>query len=121
MRAATVGLAFALSLPAIATAQEPLSYVNGAELLKDCTAATNRRNQVEVTDSSDPGWCDGLVYGVWNALGAFGIVCSPAEVKLSQVVLVVLKYLQDHPEQLHETQYRLVRKALVQVWPCKKP
>ena len=63
------------------------------------------------------GYCTGLVYGISNASPH---VCPDEEVTTGQETRVVLKYLQDHPEELHLDNAVLVEKALEKAFPCPK-
>lgn len=47
-------------------------------------------------------------------------VCVPNEVTLGQSALVVKKYMEDHPEDLHRWADEVVLKAVNKAWPCKK-
>jgi hypothetical protein len=46
--------------------------------------------------------------------------CFPKGVTQGQTINVVLKYLDDHPEELHEPASILILKAVKTAWPCKK-
>jgi hypothetical protein len=45
-------------------------------------------------------------------------ICRPEGVSTEQVRLVTLKFLNDHPERLHESAYFLVADALKGAFPC---
>lgn len=62
------------------------------------------------------GFCRGLIDGVSHASPK---VCPNEEVTHGQETRVVLKYLQDHPEELHLVNAVLVDKALSKAFPCK--
>lgn len=61
----------------------------------------------------------GYVNGVADALYFKDVTCEPANVTQRQVVDIVLKFLRDHPERLHEQRFALVSDALMQAFPCK--
>jgi hypothetical protein len=63
------------------------------------------------------GYCRGLVQGVSDASPR---VCPGENVTHGQQVRVVVKYLQDHPEELDKLGSTLVDKALAKGFPCKK-
>jgi hypothetical protein len=63
------------------------------------------------------GYCIGLVNGVTNASPQ---VCPDEAVTTGQTVRVVLKYLEDHPEELHLNNAVLAEKALAKAFPCPK-
>jgi len=62
------------------------------------------------------GYCTGIVQGVSNASPH---VCPDAEVTVAQEKRVLLKYLQDHPEELHLENAVLIERALSKAFPCK--
>lgn len=46
--------------------------------------------------------------------------CMPSGVTQGQLILIVLKYTADHPEQLHRQAVLLIEEALVSMWPCRR-
>jgi len=48
-----------------------------------------------------------------------GLFCAPDEVKVGQVLRVVVKYLRDHPGELHNPSADLIVAALNAAFPCK--
>ena len=85
--------------------------ITGAQVMNGC------RDDVRKMDGDQPkgdrfdiGYCSGMVQGARVAIDyhqyllntdAMG-VCIPSDVKAGQLVRVFLKYLDDHPEELHE-------------------
>lgn len=63
------------------------------------------------------GYCRGLIEGVSDASSK---VCPAHNVSYGQEFRIVLKYLQDHPEELHLKNSLLVDKALASAFPCGK-
>jgi hypothetical protein len=63
------------------------------------------------------GYCRGLISGVADASPR---VCPNGQVTHGQQVRIVLKYLQDHPEELHLLNSVLVEQALAKSFPCGK-
>ena len=60
--------------------------------------------------------------GYVNAIGDTynGIFfCPPKNVRLGQILDIVFRYLQNHPESRNKPAYEIVTKALKEVWPCK--
>jgi hypothetical protein len=90
------------------------SRSNGNDLLLTCTENSKRMDGMSHGDFAS-GYCLGFVEGV--SLSSSDI-CAPEDVTAGQGTRVVLKYLQDHPEQLHEGSAILVRKALSIAFPC---
>jgi hypothetical protein len=77
-------------------------------------------------DAIDLATCNGYVSGVvdgglvasaGNENGRYPL-CVPSEVTRLELVRVVLKYGNDHPEKLHWLAGRLVVEALSTAFPC---
>ena len=45
--------------------------------------------------------------------------CAPNDVTLGQRVAVVVKYVDEHPEDMDLKFFRLAHEALLKAWPCK--
>ncbi len=62
----------------------------------------------------------GYVTGLSTALDFSSLICIPANgVSNGQRARIVRKFLNDHPERLHEFQFFLAREALIDAFPCK--
>lgn len=59
-----------------------------------------------------PGTSDAAALRVYGS-------CIPDAVTVGQVADVVKKYLQEHPEQRHQTSVQLIRRAELSAFPCK--
>ncbi len=87
-------------------------------------AAIESRNHEEFS----AGYCIGYVDGIDEMTNMINITrepskrafCRPENATTRQIVRVVYKYLEDHPEELHEDAYFLAIKALQNAFPCKK-
>jgi hypothetical protein len=74
----------------------------------------------------DTGYCLGLLRGVANmnllwqqyAKDPSMFFCPPSESTIHEWIPVVVTYLQDHPERLHEEDVLLASVALTRVFPC---
>lgn len=66
--------------------------------------------------------CLNYIMGVFDGyeVTSKGGICRPEGVTFGQVELVVLKYVKDHPEELHEPAAALVLLALKNAFPCSK-
>lgn len=104
----------------------------GSELLDTCTRvshvkATGNNLEEWMRDSSDVSTAFGACYGFIRAVKQLGEIgertCPPEEVTYGQAQKIVIKYLNDHPETLHQSASVLVLKALSDAFPCpiKKP
>ena len=70
-------------------------------------------------DSRDSALFSGYIMGVADTLN--GTVLCPGEgVKLGQLIGVVAKYVETHPEDWNLPASGLVQRALEPVFPCKK-
>ena len=96
-----------MSLPATAAA-----YKNGNQLLANCESsgyydlATCLGYIMGVSDTSEGKTWDGRTY------------CEPPEVKSGQLQMIVIKHLNEHPEERHYVAYALVQNALFKAFPC---
>lgn len=82
------------------------NYLNGSQLLEFYSDQANY----------DTGVFDGYVTGIVDFNKGF---CVPEEVTSIQLSKVVLKYLTEHPDQLHFSAASLVVPALEEAYPCK--
>lgn len=107
--------------------------VDGAEFLPDCQNILEKSESREY-DSFSTGYCLGVIQGTWDALfvasarvAAIGQesllkMCPPEEnISGDQAVRIVVKYLEDHPEELHIPLTYLVHRAFVAAFPCNSP
>lgn len=69
---------------------------------------------------ADHDFYRGFIVGVAAVHDADGTICLPERATLTQQQAVVSKYLDDHPESLHEHVLLLTTIALVQAFPCAK-
>jgi len=96
-------------------------FLVGNKLLEVCEA------HISETGSAAKGnICVGYITGISDAQGLFvdwrGIKpswCLPLEATSNQLVRVVTKYLQEHPEYLHLTADGLIGNALKASFPCE--
>jgi len=63
------------------------------------------------------GRCVGFVTGIAFASPS---ICPPPEATVSQLVRVVVKYVDERPQRAHESFSLLTQEALVSAWPCKR-
>ncbi len=86
-------------------------FYPGKELLNELTSSPG-------TEMENATAC-GYVIGVFDA--TVGIAHEPpADVDFGQVLDIVIKYLTDNPERLHEVAALLVTQALTEAFPKKK-
>jgi hypothetical protein len=121
----TAGLLISLLLCGTSKAQ----LLTGEQLQTKCS--TIKRDIEDKTSTWTDGFCLGYISGIldsqslWDYLVHVGKdypqthYCLPDEATNSQVVQVVLKFLNDHPERLHEPANTLILEALHNAFPCK--
>jgi hypothetical protein len=126
--------AFAFIMPLQLCAQ---SDESGNRLQHDCRLAIDLSGPQKSIAIPDPvdwiavGYCYGRIEGVINTAllwhksnvdsghSANGEPCIPTGVvSTSEATKVVLKYLDDHPEQLHVLGTALILNALKEAYPC---
>jgi hypothetical protein len=116
-------LVTAMCLCSVASAQD----ADGNLLLKHCNVAirfVDAPTSVTSQEAESGMYCMGLVRGIVDTVMLFknrvspGRPCLTTEIKTSQAVRIVVKYLNDHPEQLHHDDSLLVVVALKTAFPC---
>jgi hypothetical protein len=102
---------------------------DGNALLDNCKTVLNmggRTHTVKGKDAHKMGYCRGLLRGLILSMQYYkassrkdALYCTPDDITSEQAVRVVVKYLEGHPEELHETDAILATKAFMQAFPCK--
>ena len=119
MVTATVPTLHAQSLPFEATANYLLSTCKLAILAAD---PATRPTDFDYQKAVDSNYCLGYIQGFKeaNALTPIPNFCVPDAVTLGQLIKVVVKYMDEHPEELHLLSGLVVREALQKAFPCRK-
>jgi Rap1a immunity proteins len=112
---------------------------NGNTLLEKCGALVRFADAgfTGTYDTSDAHWCLGYLDGFIQALDESALVsaktyddykslrtsyvCAPAGSTIGQDARILVKFLNDHPERLHEDEGTLTFAALVHAFPCAPP
>jgi len=111
---------------------------DGNKLLEQCKGVirTIDTNDYANADQFGSGICFGYVNGSRGAYGIsvgalkyagaydnevtkFLFPCIPGEVQVIQLARILVKYLESHPEELHEDDSYLVHKAFLKAFPCE--
>lgn len=89
-------------------------YTDGNDLREDCEAAITGQF------GYGAGYCFGLIEGYLQATPAKALPthCVPMGVTVEQLVKVIVKYLDQHPEKLHLTAFLLISQATHEAFPC---
>ncbi|MGD1062894.1 MAG: Rap1a/Tai family immunity protein [Terracidiphilus sp.] len=118
-----------LCAPSVARAE---AEHDGNELSEECNTALRTPDKSKndaPPDAIHTGMCLGLVRGAMDMMTLWERVdsnhsqsrfhgCIPTEVSLLEAIKVVMKYLNDHPERLHERDSFLIVSALTEAYPC---
>lgn len=94
---------------------------NAADLTENTTGA----ELYEICKISDEN-CDSAALTIATAVFLYASsrgdksYCPPEKMGAIQARLVVMKYLQEHPEKLHEPAFNLVAVAMIRAFPCSK-
>ena len=65
------------------------------------------------------GWIDGLEYGFVITQTKTKLYCKPKNIPAKQLMKIMNKYLDEHPEDLHYEFGQILIEALVEAFPCK--
>ena len=111
-RTRIIGAAVLLGAATCSNSVAGMAAVSGDFLKKACAS------YVDTPTSTFDGMCIGYVVGVASVMEFVNALCLPARSTHAQAVLVVQKYLYEHPEKLHLNADELVFDALQQAFPC---
>jgi hypothetical protein len=101
---------------------------DGNELLEQCRIATDQNTIENVDNALIMGYCLGKIQGIRQTLDIFSYnynlppeqkVCIPTNVTNGQAARIVVKFLEDNPDQLHLSQTVLAIQAFKTAFPCK--
>ncbi|ATR84458.1 hypothetical protein CS390_18970 [Pseudomonas sp. HLS-6] len=102
---------------------------DGNQLLKDCKTNIRLMNGSHFQQSDDGigvGSCVGLVEGVMKTMAYLNTalekdlrVCWPDNITNGQGIRIVVKYLEEHPKDLHKDRTLLAMFAFSQAYRCK--
>jgi len=101
----------------VCSAQTKVAVQNGTTLLANCAHAAHDDVDPTAPMPQEDGFCYGYILGVDDASGRQH--CRPEGTILVQNVRVVVKWVKDHPERLHERADRLILQAFNNAFPCK--
>ena len=118
---------FLLCVLASAASMPDRARADGNEILAKCQVAVRFANgevtTLDANQSGDMGFCVGLVQGVTHMVAFLedrvpGVACLPPNITNAQAARVLVRFLSEHPELLHEGETLLVMKALHEAFPC---
>jgi hypothetical protein len=99
-------------VPARAEAQQDTASANA--MMPACRSSLNQDDNRLMFNQ---GVCIGSVRTLIFALPD---LCAPREVSVAQATRVVVKYIDDRPERMHERFLPLAAEALAAAWPCRR-
>jgi hypothetical protein len=108
----------------------PSSFaVNGNDILRNCKPLLDGFNSdsADVKETMDAAHCAGMVTGFNDMAVLVGqivkreVYCVPKEgLEAGQVIRVYMKWLEDHPAELHDTARILFLQAMRESFPCSE-
>lgn len=95
--------------------------LTGNGLIGSCRISVRSMEDKSYQETTIEAWRDGYCMGIIQGVSkASPHVCLGSEVTVGQETRMVLKYLEDHPKELHLENDVLVEKALTKAFPCAK-
>jgi hypothetical protein len=105
----------------------PAHALSGNDILQDCAEYDTAKNKQSgsVQEAYDTGSCFGYIAGAADYARDVPVIPGlcvklPRGATYNQIVAVVIKWLKDHPQELHQSGHFLVYRALFEAWPCPK-
>ena len=102
---------------------------SGNDLLSKCSGITNYNEQTGRVDASAAwplGYCMGYISGMVDSIDVLaavtkrpGAFCAPVATTIPQLTRIIVKYGNDHPEELHLPGMSLITNALSSYFPCR--
>ena len=96
------------------------NWVEGNSLVKWMSEAKKADDGNKNVNWSDALQFQTYVFGVVDVLKDAGYICIPSNVKGQQLFAIVMKYIDNHPEEWNKTASYLVETPLLNTFPCKK-
>jgi len=122
-----------LLLPSVSFAET--SVDDGNALLKNCNTALNALDGKISATKGEAAFCAGICFGKIGGVVDAGkiinvfaesrgrnkqdVYCVPDDISTAQATRVVVKYLEEHSEDLHLRDTALIVTALKEAFPCK--
>ena len=102
---------------------------DGAKFLRACSAEVKQQDGLQVSqeESIEALWCISYVSGFLDALAvsdsmapARKAICLPQRgITTDQAARILVKYLRDNPEKLHQSGRISLFVALTKIFPCR--
>ena len=114
MRTFIIIASLALALTQVELAEGNPNSANA--IMPGCRAFLGAEPPRSNMDWFKEGECVGVLHGLADLMER---LCIPSEATQSQVVRVVVNYIDRHPEKMHMPFTHLAAEALRAAWPCK--
>jgi Ssp1 endopeptidase immunity protein Rap1a len=111
----------ALPLACGAQGNENGTDFDGLQLRDACHAVEIEESHLSYQDGERRIECEYYVFGVYDGFRSGDSeykICTPKDITVREMALVVSKYLYQHPEKLHNPVPHLVIDALLQTFSC---
>lgn len=117
----------ALLISIIILASSPVSaeigYTDGNKILSSCNELIKILDSQFELDSFEAGRCWGYISAstdIYQVVkyGSSRIVCLPEGLEVSQLVRIVVEYLNEHPKDLDHPAFVIITEALSNAFPC---
>jgi hypothetical protein len=100
-----------------------LGFTDGNKILSSCNELIKIIDSQLELDSFEAGRCWGYISAstdIYKVMkyGSSGIVCLPEGLEVSQLVRVIIEYLNEHPKDLNRPAFMLITNALAETFPC---
>ncbi len=95
-------------------------YINSTELIKSNGNVTSLEDP-KIRLSLDGNFCVGYIHGFLDAQSSMQAkkYCPPYPMDTYQIAKVYSKYIQEHPEKLHQNSKITLLEALITYFPCR--
>lgn len=104
---------FVLTTVALAALSGTSQAYTGNEKYRACQIAM--QPHVSSADMPDAAWCAGYVDGIFDLTPG---LCG-RRISTGQTIMVLVNYMQMHPQELNEAMSEIAMKAFQQAWPCR--
>ena len=112
MRAVLLIMALVLVSAGVSAQQGGTIWASGNFMKNSCHSETGR----------NLGRCEGFAMAVAGVMAVAPVAgwraCIPEGVLVSQLITIMLKYLDDHPERLHHDAVDLAAQGFAEAFPC---